>query len=667
MPMRKLSQMIRLSLIILLLFSMLGANSFVSESSNASVSVIDWDHELQEIDGFGGSFAFHKAGSIMRLDEPVRSKILDLLFTQVKRIGLSIVRNVVGDGGIDEWGDPQYDGPAETIMPNPDEYVWNNPDWNKEEFDKYQIWMMNEAKKRGVDTFLSTVWSPPAWMKQNNSVLDNGEGPNKLREDMYQEYAEYLASYVEGYKEHYDIDITHISPANEPNLNTSYSSSVWTPEELNEFVRDYLGPTFEKRDIPAKIVLGESVGFNEEYALSAINDPITNEYVDIVAAHAYSGLLENRSTPDPNAFKKSNELNKTIWQTEFMNQGDELQTFENNTISDGLRHATLIGNMFEVTGVNAFFWWWPAANNGADGSDLIRLVNDGSDQSIEPTENGLFRVFKRFYTFGNYSRFIQPGYVMIGADKHPADDVMITAYKEPNTENFTIVAVNNSSQDKTISFDLNSFPEAVDAMVPYRTSASENLKKLDAVKVDDNQFTAELKAQSVTSFIPKEFELPPLPDMKDVFSTYIAAENDEQSPELQVGENNDGEKIITNVRQNTYIKYSNVNFADGSASGQADKRGVLSMHAKVAPIAGGNIEVRLDDPQNGKLVGKMKVPTNGNPNDWITASTMIDTNPDDGAYGVHDLYLVFTNENNSNKKMFHISSFEFSDQTITDK
>src|SRR5699024_11069874 len=250
-------------------------------------------------------------------------------------------------------------------------------------------------------------------------------------------------------------------------------------------------------------------------------------------------------------------------------------------------------------------------------------------------------------------------------DKNPNDDVMVTAYKDPETDNFTIVAVNNSEEDQTITFDLDNFPKDVNTIIPNRTSSSENLKKLDPISVKNNKFSMELRGKSVTSFIPEEFELPALPDMKDVFSTYLASENDEQSPRLQVDENRNGDEMITNVRNGSYIKYSNVNFADGSASGQADKRGVLSMKAQVAPIAGGTIEVRLDDPYNGKVVGTMQVPTNGNPNDWITVSTNIDTNSTDGAYGFHDLYLVFTNDNNSRKKMFNVIKFEFNDQLVS--
>src|SRR5699024_9529592 len=118
-----------------------------------------------------------------------------------------------------------------------------------------------------------------------------------------------------------------------------------------------------------------------------------------------------------------------------------------------------------------------------------------------------FRVFKRYYAFGNYSRFIQPGYTMIEADKNPTDDVTVTAYKDSESDNFTIVAVNNSEEDQTITFDLDNFPKDVNAVVPYRTSASENLKKLDPVSINNNKFSMELRKKSITSFIPKEFEL----------------------------------------------------------------------------------------------------------------------------------------------------------------
>ncbi|WP_158542955.1 glycoside hydrolase [Phytoactinopolyspora halophila] len=646
------------------------------EPDDRPISVVNWNDERQTVDGFGGSFAFHKAGSIQRLDEPIRTRILDMIFNRDNGIGMDIVRVMVGDGGLGEWGDDVYDGPTDTIMPEPGELVWDQPDWDekKDDFDRYQIWLMNEAKKRGVDTFVASAWSPPAWMKENASVTGGGDGPNRLRDDMYQEYADYLAEYVLGYEEHFDIEIDYISPANEPDFSGGYSSSLWTPEELNEFVRDYLAPTFDERDVPAQILLGEAIEFSDEYVRPALNDPDTVDDVDVVAAHAYAGLVDDATAPDPDEWTTSNDLGKTIWQTEYMNQGaPQDRIFENNTITDGLRYANVIGNMIEMVDLNAYFWWWPASNSGADGSNLIRLMNDGSPQSGNPTETGEYRTFKRYYTFGNYSRFIEPGDVAIGTDARPADDVLVTAYKDPGTGEFAIVAVNNADDDRAIRFDLDGFPSDLDSVVPYRTSASENLWKQEDVDVVDGTLDVKLRGSSVTTFVPQEAELPDLPRVRDVFSTYPAEENDGMSRGLKIRDDGDGGAMLTNIRHGTHVEYANVNFADGSAAGFLDQKGELRMHARVAPMRGGTIEVRLDDPRNGPVVGELDVPAADDPHacarpwagwcpsEWITVSTDIDTDPDDGAYGFHDMYLVFENHPRANLKMFNLDAVEFSD------
>jgi glucuronoarabinoxylan endo-1,4-beta-xylanase len=337
-----------------------------------------------------------------------------MIFSQEKGIGVSILRIMLGDEG---------DGGAEIAEPQKGVFVWDDPDWEtkKEDFDKGQIWLVNEAKKRGVKTFMSTAWSPPDWMKTNNAY--NAVSLGMLKPECYQDYADYLAEYVLGYKKYFGIDISYVSIANEPTIPSGYAGCLWSPNDMNKFIRDYLGPTFEARGVKAGIILPESVNFDEFAALPALNDSKTAGYVDVIGVHAYEKSLY---LPE---FTVSREKGKRVWQTEFMNQGVELQTYENNTITDGLKYADLIGNMFSTSGISAYFYWWLAANNNADGSDLIRLCTGGEAGS--PTENGLFRVFKRYYAFGNYSRFVRPEFKMIRADVSPDENIVITAFKEP--------------------------------------------------------------------------------------------------------------------------------------------------------------------------------------------------------------------------------------------
>jgi glucuronoarabinoxylan endo-1,4-beta-xylanase len=620
-------------------------------------ATVYWDRELQEINGFGGSFAFKRSEGLMRLDEPTRTQLLDMIFSREKGIGVSILRLMIGD---------EENGIADIIEPEKGVFVWDDPEWEskKADFDKGQIWLVNEAKKRGVTTFISTAWSPPAWMKTNNDYKGYSKnGAGMLKKEYYQDYADYLAEYVLGYKKYYDIDISYISFANEPSITPNFPGCYWTTSDMNVFIRDYLGPTFRKKGVKAGIAMPEDIGFDEISAIAALSDPVTEKFIDVVSVHAYGIGSFVREFP------LTKEKGKLIWQTEYMNQGERFQTYNYNTISDALWHAGLMSKMFTNTGINAYFYWWLAANNGADGSDLIRLCTDGAPNSH--TENGLYRVFKRFYGFGNFSRFIKPGYRMLKTEKESSEDVLITAFKEPGTGSFTIVAVNKNAEEAAVTFNLEGFPDNIAEVVPYRTSAGENLKRLNWMKVDAGTLKARLKGKSITTFVSKGSELDDLNAMKDVFSVYEAEENDGISAGLVVTDCPEGGKMVTGIVNNSYIKYSDVNFGDGTACGIDGKMNVLFMNARVAPLGGGNIEVRIDDPVSGKVVGIMEVKPEDGQENWVTVSAELKTIPD-GACGIHDLYLVFTdgkdrgedgsgNGEASDGNMFDVDNFSFFD------
>ncbi len=211
--------------------------------------------------------------------------------------------------------------------------------------------------------------------------------------------------------------------------------------------------------------------------------------------------------------------------------------------------------------------------------------------------------------------------------------------------------------------DLKDFPGGVGEMAVYRTSDSENLKKLDDTVGAGNIFAMELKGRSVTTFVPKKFELAALDDMKDVFSIYEAEENEGMSDGLKVAESGDGGGMVTNSGNGSYIKYADVNFGDGSANGTADKKSILFMNARIAPMNGGMIEVRLDDPANGKVAGTFDIGKSDGNGKWIAVSSELDTSPD-RAVGFHDIYIVFKGEKDSN--MFDVDSFSFSDEKQTE-
>lgn len=452
---------IRFATLVTLLMSML-ALTFPANIYAASNVTVDWDKTYQTIDGFGISEAFHQSNNIARLGETKQNEIYDLLFSTTDGAGFSIFRSMLGDGGT--WGNAD-DGPNKTMQPAED--VW---DWNESNDD--QIPMMRAIQsKYGIDQIMYSVWSPPAWMKTNGSVVGGS-----LRPDKYQAYATYLAEHIKNYKSKFGIEITHIGIQNEPNLETSYSSCRWTPEELKIFMRDYLVPTFDKENITAKVVSGENMSFNEQYAIDSLNDPIAVTRTDIVGAHNYG----SHYIP----FTTAKAKGKGIWMTEVsdMNGND-------TTINDGMKWAKEVHDFMTITEGNAWFYWWGACFKTYNGEGLIQM----------DLNNKTYKVAKRLYTIGQYSRFIRPGWQRIDATKNPVSNVYVTAYKDPDTGKFAIVALNNGWSNQSITYTLKGFSPA--SVTPYTTSATQDLAKGSDITVTNSSFSFNLAPNSITTFV----------------------------------------------------------------------------------------------------------------------------------------------------------------------
>ena len=551
------------------------------------ICTVDWEDERQVIEGFGGSGAFHQAANLMTFPARDQELILDLLFSQEKGVGLSIVRNIIGDGG--DWGE-KIDGPTPSI--EPEEGVWN---WSG---DEDQIWLMQEARRRGCTRFISTAWSPPAWMKTNNSVINGG----KLRPDKYQAFAEYLAKYVKGYKEHHGLDLYAISPTNEPDLTTSYSSCRWTGEELRDFIKNNLTPTLKREGVTVKVIIPEGMNFGEDYALATLYDEEARQGVDIIGTHAY----DFKAQPFPVA----KSLNKSIWQTEVSNIG-----FNDGSIDDGLKYAKLLHDHLTITEVNAWLFWWLAAYK--PGEALIH---------IDPTLK-TFTTFKRLYTIGNYSRFVRPGYVRLNTEASPGADLSVTAFKDETSGQFALVAINSGEHEQRIKFALKHFPQ-LQAVIPYRTSGTEDLAKLAPVPVAQGEFTAVLKAKSVTTFIAATHELPGELSFRELLSPLTAANYDDQNG-IELEENAGGNRVVVFKNKGAYTAYHNYNFGNGTAT----------CELRVAAQGRGKLELVLHGPVLGLPLARYSIlaeeGTTGE--SWKTVVL-----PTEQIRGVNDFYLVYT-------------------------
>lgn len=429
------------------------------------------EHVRQLIDGFGFSEAFHQSGVMRLLAEKDQTDLLNLMFSPNGGMGYSILRNIIGEQPPNP--DPKT-GYVASIEPEKGKFNWTG--------DEDQVWLMNEAKKRGCSRFLSSCWSPPLWMKSNGAAWDGS-----LKPANYQDFADYLATYALEYKQRYDLDIYAISPTNEPGFipTEHYGSCRWTDDQLTKFLRENLIPTFAAKGVKSEIVIDEHNNWTDSFINTILSDSTCNKAINIVASHAYTkttapymdiGLRTGQ-------FQQAMEKGKRIWQTEVSAGDNQIQN-----MNDGVYWARVLHTHMVEDNVSAWLYWWGAA------------VSHGRSALISiDMETKKYQLTKRFFTLGQYARFIRPGYHRIDATPTPAPHTFFSAYLAPDSKHMVCVAINDDAVEHPINIQPGGFP--VKSVTAVRTSNTETHTKLPAPEVVNGSVPVVTTPLSVTTYI----------------------------------------------------------------------------------------------------------------------------------------------------------------------
>ena len=409
-----------------------------SSSIYSATSTVNANNTHQVIDGFGGSNAWSDCGSCIpgsAKNAWFTAARLDELFTTAGNgIGLSIMRmRIPPDAG--QFGSAV--GPVQG------------------------------AAARGA-LVMATAWTPPTNWKTVNQAGNNP--PSELQAQYYDEYATYLRNFVTTMNAApYNLSIYALSPANEPDYQVTYDGCDWTGNQLRDFVKFNLGPTFEAAGLTTKIMVGES--FRNQLAITdpTLNDAVARDYTDIIAEHTYGG--------GPTLYPLCQTHGKTYWITE----RSSFETYD-GTMTHGLVVAGWLHNSLAVAEFSAFVYWW--------------LASDASNEGLTSETQGHP---KRFYVMGNYSKFVRPGFVRVDATASPAAGITTSAYKNPAGTGYVIVATNTNGSAQSLTVNLTGVTAS--SFIPYITSSSLNLAAQAAVNVTANSFTYTLPAQSVVSFV----------------------------------------------------------------------------------------------------------------------------------------------------------------------
>jgi len=250
---------------------------------------------------------------------------------------------------------------------------------------------------------------------------------------------------------------------------------LWTPQQIHDFVPYLQSALLASNVASTRIMLAEDDNWQTNYYLTAMSDPAVATNVGIIACHDYDG-----SPPSilPAALPRLANTNAAFWES-------EVSTYDafDGSMTNAIYWANRIHLFLTVAGVNAFNYWWLIVDNNTDNNEGL------ADLSGNPA--------KRMYVLGNYSRFIRPGFYRIGVSNNA--QTLISAYKDPASGNFAIVAANSSFNTVTQVFNLASFTAS--SVTPWITSAALSLSNQPPVGVTSSAFAYALPPLSVVTFV----------------------------------------------------------------------------------------------------------------------------------------------------------------------
>ena len=258
--------------------------------------IIDTQSNFQIIDGFGYTLNGGSARLINEMDAEAKKKLLNEIYGNdegsigVNYIRLSVAASDLSDS-VFSYNDLS-DGETDMDLTN----------FNMDMERVHLIPILKEILDINPNILImGSPWSPPAWMKTNNSPKGGS-----LKHEYFDVYANYLVRYIQEMgKEGIVIDALTIQ--NEPLHPGNNPSMYMSAEDQALFIKQSLGPAFESAEIKTKIIVYDHNADHVEYPISILDDADANKYVDGSAFHLYGGQIDAlaelyKAHPDKNIY-----------------------------------------------------------------------------------------------------------------------------------------------------------------------------------------------------------------------------------------------------------------------------------------------------------------------------------------------------------------------------
>lgn len=395
---------------------------------------VDSRHSFQSIVGFGGALTDAAAETYARLPEEKQRELLRRYYDPVEGIGYTLGRTTIHSC--------DFSSASYTYVAEGDRELKT---FSIEHDERYRLPLLRAALAAagGKLTVFASPWSPPAWMKDNGSMLGGGG----LKPEFAASWANYMVAFVRAY-EKAGVPLWGLTVQNEPLAAQLWESCLFSAEEERDFVRDLLGPALARAGLGdlRLMIWDHNRTLMYPRVATVLGDPAAAKYVWGVGFHWYGNA----------SYDNVRRLKEAYPATHLLMTEGCLHPFDAARLGEwqwGETYGTSILRDLE---------------NGAEGwTDWNILLderggpNHVGNYCFAPVHadlrTGELTYMNSFYYLGHFSKFIRPGARRI-VSSSSVDRLQTTAFL--NTDGRLAVVVLNTT-DRRQSFTLDVFGAGV--------------------------------------------------------------------------------------------------------------------------------------------------------------------------------------------------------------
>ena len=347
-----------------------------------------------------------------------REDIAMLLFDREEGIGLTCYRYNVGAGSADSRKGTFWDTHRRAQSFLDDE---GNYDFTK---DVGAVWFLEKAAELGVEEVVLFCNSPPVWLTDNGLAhMTEGGSRVNIQPENYPAFAAYCMDVAEHFIGE-GIPVKFISPINEPQWDW-YNGQEGCHYEPNQIADLYLAFLDELESRPALESVKLSGPESGEWGTAA-----TQQYTQALLGNerlaAHLDSIDNHSYWSDDTAKKSFRNWMTVHYPDVKLRASEWCEMVNGsdvTMDSAFHLAQEIAADIRILQVVSWQNWVAVAPGGY--RDGLIYIDEASQK---------FRALKRLWSFGNFSRYVRPGYVRveIAADTAAQEKMLPTAFTGVN-------------------------------------------------------------------------------------------------------------------------------------------------------------------------------------------------------------------------------------------